>query len=74
MTKDVWKDEAINVLKAELARSGVDYKELVKRLEAIGVEETYQSIANKINRGTFPFYFFLQCMKALEVDRVRLER
>ena len=74
MTKEEWQEEAINVIKAELARSGADYKELVQRLEAIGVHETYQSIANKLNRGTFPFYFFLQCMKALGIDTVRLER
>ncbi|WP_459871419.1 DUF6471 domain-containing protein [Endothiovibrio diazotrophicus] len=31
-------------------------------------------MANKINRGAFSFFFFLQCMKALGVDTVRLER
>jgi len=74
MTKEEWENEATNLIKAELARSGVDYRELVERLKAAGVEETYQSVANKINRGTFPFYFFLQCMKALGVDTVRLGR
>ncbi|GAB6040768.1 DUF6471 domain-containing protein [Endothiovibrio diazotrophicus] len=74
MTEEEWKKEAVQLIKAELARSGVDYKELVRRLAEIGVTETYQSVANKINRGAFPFFFFLQCMKALGVDTVRLGR
>ncbi|GAB6040386.1 DUF6471 domain-containing protein [Endothiovibrio diazotrophicus] len=74
MTENEWKKEATNLLKAELARSGADYHELIRRLHEIGVEETYKSVSSKINRGTFPFVFFLQCMKALGVDTVRLAR
>ena len=40
---------------------------------AIGVEESYKGIAAKINRGTFSFAFFMQCMKALNQKIVRLE-
>lgn len=67
-----WKASAKNILKAELARKGVDYETLVAKLKEIGVEESYNSLNIKINRGTFTFLFFIQCMKAIGVDDVRL--
>ena len=72
MTTDEWSRHASNLLKAELARSGIGYEELVTRLNAIGVHETYQGLAAKINRGTFSFAFFAQCMTALDIKTVRL--
>lgn len=67
-----WEDEAKGLLKAELARQGVTYKMLVKRLEAIGVTDEERAIANRISRGKFAFTFFLQCMRALGVEYVDL--
>ncbi|ELH4237460.1 hypothetical protein ROW45_004039 [Vibrio fluvialis] len=63
---------ASNLLKAELRRAGVGYAELCQRLAVIGVNESYKGVANKINRGTFSFVFFMQCMKVLDVKEVRL--
>lgn len=67
-----WRGSAKNILKAELARKGVDYEALVEKLKEIGVEESYSSVNNKISRGTFTFQFFLQCMKAIDVSEVRI--
>ena len=67
-----WKASAKNILKAELARKGVDYETLAQKLQAIGVDESYNSINTKINRGAFTFSFFLQCMEAIGVNNVRL--
>lgn len=53
------------ILKAELARKGVDYESLAAKLKEFGVEESYNSINTKINRGAFTFQFFIQCMKAI---------
>jgi hypothetical protein len=39
------------VLKAELARADVGYRELAERLKKHGLQETEASIANKISRG-----------------------
>ena len=72
MVDDNWSRIATNTIKAELARAGVGYEELVKRLNTIGVQESYTGIAAKINRGTFSFLFFLQCMKVLNIKEVRL--
>lgn len=77
MTEENWTDGdwnryATNLLKAELARAGIGYDELIKRLALIGVQEGYKGLAAKINRGTFSLAFFTQCMKALGVKSARL--
>lgn len=69
---DEWNQRATNLLKSELARAGIGYEELIRRLAEIGIEESYKGIANKINRGAFSFTFFMQCMKALGIKTVRL--
>lgn len=68
-----WENEARRILKAELARRGVTYERLAGRLEAMGVKETERSIANKMSRGTFPFTFVLQCMKAISTATLTIE-
>ena len=73
MTDIDWHKLATNTLKVELARTGIGYEELIKCLAAIGVHETYTGIAAKINRGTYSFMFFMQCMKAIGVKNIRLE-
>jgi Domain of unknown function (DUF6471) len=72
MEKKDWSKQAANQLKAELARAGVGYEELIERLKSIGVEESYKGLASKINRGMFSFVFFTQCMQAIHVKEVRL--
>lgn len=73
MTQEEWNRQAANFLKAELVRMGIGYEGLIEQLQAIGVDESYKGIAAKINRGTFSFAFFMQCMKALKQKTVRLE-
>ena len=72
MDKSDWNSKAANLIKAELKLAGIGYEELVLRLAGIGVQETYKGIASKINRGTFSFVFFMQCMKALNIYKIRL--
>ncbi|MDP1544391.1 MAG: DUF6471 domain-containing protein [Anaerolineales bacterium] len=67
-----WKASAKNILKAELTRKGVDYETLSAKLKELGIDESYNSLNIKINRGTFTFQFFLQCMTAIGVNDVRL--
>lgn len=73
MKQSMWSEQAKNLLKAEIKRNGSDYKKLLAKLETIGVEEKYNAITLKLNRGTFSFAFFLQCMKALGTTKVNLE-
>jgi hypothetical protein len=60
-------------LKAELKRANVTYEELAKRLKSHGLDETRDSIAAKLKRGTFAATFLLGCVAALELDGIRLE-
>ena len=48
-----WEDKVKNLLKAELKRRGIGYKELPERLSAIGVSENEPNIRNKLARGRF---------------------
>jgi uncharacterized protein DUF6471 len=60
-------------LKAELKRAEVTYEELARRLTEHGLNETRDSIASKLKRGTFRATFFIACLAALELEGVRLE-
>jgi hypothetical protein len=64
---------AARFLKAELKRADVTYEELGRRLKDQGLNETRDSIAAKLKRGTFPATFLLACLAALELEGVRLE-
>lgn len=70
--KGRWETEASSILKAELARRNVSYKMLSLQLAAINIDENPRQLTTKINRGTFSFIFFIQCMRVLSVDVVRL--
>ena len=66
-------ERASRFLKVELKRAGVTYEELAERLKKLGLEETRDSVAAKLKRGTFAATFLLACLAALELDGVRLE-
>lgn len=65
-TENDWQGRVKRLLKGELARRGVSYRELAERLGKIGVSETEANIANKISRGGFSAVFLLQCLDAIE--------
>jgi hypothetical protein len=71
MTVD-WHMEARGVLRAELVRRNIAYKQLAVLLQGIGVPETERSIANKMARGSFSFAFYLQAMKAIGCATVEI--
>ena len=73
MDEKEWKKNAKNMLKAELKRRGIDYEMLVAKLKAIGVDENYNSVNTKLNRGSFSFVFALQCFKAMDAKEIRLD-
>jgi len=67
------QDRVKGVLKAELARRNLTYKDLAERLRAMGVEETDRNISNKISRGSYTAAFFFQCMDAMGVTTIHLD-
>lgn len=68
-----YETKAKNLLKGELKRRGVGYRELAERLSALGVHETERNIANKISRGGFTAAFLIQCLSAIGSTTLRLE-
>ncbi len=69
-----WQDRVKGLLKAELKRRNLGYRELAERLTALGIPETELNIKNKISRGGFTAVFFVQCLEAIGVSEVNLKR
>ena len=68
-----WKDRVRGILKAEIARRNVKYKDLAVTLEqAYGVKESPQNLSNKIARGTFSAIFMFQILEAIGCQTVKL--
>ena len=72
VTNEAWQAKARNLLKGQLKLRGVSYRELVERLDKIGVKETEQNIANKLSRGGFSAVFLLQVFEAIECTRISI--
>lgn len=68
-----WSERAKGLLKAELKRRNVGYRELAEKLTLMGIPETERNIANKISRGGFTAAFLIQCLKAIGCSTLRLE-
>lgn len=68
-----WQDRVKGILKSELKRRNVSYKQLAERLEAMGIHETEKNINNKISRGGFTAVFFVQCLVAIGCTNLHLE-
>lgn len=70
--KTKWVAMSQSILKAELKRRNIGYRELAERLTAMGTPETDRNIANKISRGGFTAAFFLECLAAIGCQTLRL--
>lgn len=68
-----WAVKAKNLLKAELKRKGVSYRELSVELSEMGTPMGEQALANKISRGGFSAAFLLQCLEAIQTRSLVLE-
>ncbi len=66
-------ERASRFLKAEMKRAGVTYEVLADKLKEHGLDETRDSIAAKLKRGTFAATFLLGVIAALEMEGLRLE-
>jgi hypothetical protein len=73
MREDVWAERAKGLLKAELKRRDIGYRELAEKLTAMGTPETERNLANKISRGGFTAAFLLQALKAIGCQQLRLD-
>ncbi len=60
-----YQNRARGLLKAELKRRNLTYRDLAERLLAVGVPEAEANIANKLSRGGFSAAYFLQCLDVI---------
>ena len=67
-----WNKHVAGMLKAELKRRHMSYKDLADKLGAIGIEDSERNITNKVNRGTFSAAFLVQCLEAIGLHTLRL--
>lgn len=72
MSERDWVVETKNLLKGELKRKGVSYRDLAEKLTAMGIPESERNLANKIARGGFTAAFFVQCLTAIDTKTLRL--
>jgi hypothetical protein len=67
-----WQDKVKGMLKAELKRRNLSYKDLAEKLSGIGVVDSESNIKNKISRGGFTAVFLVQCLEAIGCRSLQL--
>ncbi len=68
-----WTAYTKGLLRAEMTRRQLSYRDLVAKLDAIGIRETEANLRNKISRGGFTGAFLIQCLVAMGVNVLRIE-
>jgi hypothetical protein len=71
-TDDEWVNFVKGTIRVEMTRRQMTYDDLAERLAGLGVKDTPVNLRNKIARGGFSAVFFVQCLKAIGVQDVRL--
>ncbi len=67
-----YETRAKNLLKGELKRKGITYRDLAERLKSIGIHENERNLNNKISRGGFSAAFLLECMEVLDTQTLHI--
>lgn len=68
-----WERRVQTLLKVELAKRNLTYKQLSEKLAEIGVQESEPNIRNKLSRGTFSAVFLIQCLEAIGCRSLQLQ-
>jgi hypothetical protein len=61
--------EIVRLVRSEMARRGIGYKQLAAALAAHGVAIDERILRNKVARGTFSAAFLLQLLRAMRITR-----
>lgn len=71
--KGYWSKIVTKILKAELAKRGIDYPTLVAKLSEINVNISVVDLRGRMSRGTFSAALFIQCLRAIGVTSLPIE-
>ena len=69
-----WEDRAKRLLRREMAGKAFSYQKLTDALAILGVKEDEHNLRNKVARGKFSAALLLQCLEAMDVWDVRIDR
>ena len=72
VAEDKYTSRVKRLLKAELKRKGLTYRDLTRLLAEIGIHETSSNISNKISRGKFTAAFMVQCLEAAGCKYIKI--
>ncbi len=67
-----WEETAKELIVEKMYRRRLTYKELARRLEQYGIDESPDQINRKVNRKRFSAAFLLACLAAMDVKTVRI--
>ncbi len=67
-----WEKKVQTLLKVEMAKRSLTYKQVSEKLAELGVAESEPNIRNKLSRGTFSAVFFIQCLEAIGAKNLDL--
>ena len=70
--EDHARDVANTIIKVEMKKRQMTYRDLVAALAEYGVKEEERNLRNKISRGTFSAAFFFICLGAMKVKNLDL--
>ena len=63
-----WEDRAKSLLVSYMTKNKLGYKELSRRLEALGIYENPDQLNRKVNRKRFSAAFLLVCLEVMKDD------
>lgn len=74
MSKDLpeWEKRVQTLLKVEILKRNLTYRQVSEKLAAMGVQESEPNIRNKLARGTFSAVFLVQCLEAIGCRSLQL--
>jgi len=67
-----WSAITKGLLRSEMTRRGVSYKDLAEKLKTLGADENEANLRNKVSRGGFSAVFLVQCLSAMGCHTLRL--
>ena len=67
-----WEKKVQTLMKVELAKRSLTYKQLSEKLAELGIVESEPNIRNKLSRGTFSAVFLIQCLEAIGCRSLQL--
>ncbi len=69
-----WRSYLSRLVKAHLAAAGMNYADLARELEKMGVPTYNKLISSKLRIGNFSAMFLLQSLVAMGVEELELPR